>query len=422
MSTDDPVGRTPTPAGTEALSCEVLVVGAGPAGSAVARILARSGLDVLQIDQQPLGRDKVCGDGLIPDALAALGRLGVLEQVMARAARATHVACVGSSGGRVEVPGNLAVLPRRELDRLLCLAAQDAGARFLAPARFEAPWLDATQTVIGAHVTMGNQAVDIRAGWVILATGAVPRALTAAGLCERHTPSCVALRGYVSAPSMVGRIKALDLVWSKAVRPGYGWIFPAPGGCFNVGVGVTDSHVMAGGKGVKRTLNLRTIFDAFVADHAPAAELMREGELLGELKGAPLRCTLEGARWTRPGMLVVGEAAGSTYSFTGEGIGKALETGMLAADAIVAGRARGWSDSQVRETYEQSLRLLKPRFELYERANKINSYPWLTDLLIWRARHSPRLLARMSGVIDETCNPAQLVGLRGLSRLLMEWK
>ena len=57
------------------------------------------------------------------------------------------------------------------------------------------------------------------------------------------------------------------------------------------------------------------------------------------MKGAPLRCTLEGARYTRPGLLVTGEAAGSTYSFTGEGIGKAFETGMLAAEALLAGRA-----------------------------------------------------------------------------------
>jgi len=400
--------------------CEVLIIGAGPAGSACARLLAQAGVDVLQIDQQPQGRDKICGDGLIPDSHAALARLGLLEAVMARAQHASHVGFIGPRGGRIDVPGALAVLPRRELDELLCQAAQDAGARFLAPARFEAPLLDAQQQVIGARVKIGDAIEEIRAGWVILATGAVPKALAAAGLCERHTPSGVALRGYVRAPGMVGRIKALEVSWSRAVRPGYGWIFPAPNDCFNIGVGVTNSHEAKEGKGSKKDANLRAIFDAFVAHYPPAAALMREGELVGELKGAPLRFTLKGARWTRPGLLVTGEAAGSTYSLTGEGIGKAMETGMLAAEAVLAGRTQAWTEAQVRQHYEQGLNALKPKFELYERANRINAHPWLADLLIWRAQRSPRLLQRMSGVLNETSNPGNLVSLKGLSRLFFE--
>lgn len=400
--------------------CGILIIGAGPAGSACARVLAQAGLDVLLVDQQPQGRDKICGDGLIPDSHAALARLGLLEQVMARAQPVQHVACIGPRGGRIEVPGTLAVLPRRELDEMLCQAAQDAGARFLAPARFEAPLEDAQGRVCGARLKLGDQQHEVRADWVILATGAVPKALTAAGLCERHTPSGVALRGYVRAPSMVGRIKAMDVVWHESVRPGYGWIFPAPDGCFNIGVGVTDSHKAVGGKGEKKELNLRAIFDAFVANYPPAAELMREGQLVGELKGAPLRCTLNGARWSRPGLLVTGEAAGSTYSFTGEGIGKAMETGMLAADALLLGRSRSYQDAQVRAAYEESLRALKPKFDLYERANRVNAHPWLVDLLIWRARRSPRLVQRMSGVLNETSNPGNLISLKGFRRLFLE--
>jgi menaquinone-9 beta-reductase len=398
-------------------SCQVLIIGAGPAGSAAARVLALAGVEVLLVDQQPPGRDKVCGDGLIPDAHAALARLGLLDVVMARAQRSSQLGCVGPRGGRVEVPGHLAVLPRRELDLLLLQGAQAAGAQALTPWRFEAPLEDGRGRVVGARLRQGEQFMELRADWVILATGAVPKALIAAGMCERHTPSSVALRGYVRAPGMVGRIKGMEAVWSRAVRPGYGWIFPAPDGCFNIGVGITDSHREQGGKGIKKELNLRAIFDSFVADYAPAAALMREGELVGELKGAPLRCTLEGARWSRPGLLVTGEAAGSTYAFTGEGIGKAMQTGMLAAEAVLAQRQ---DDAAVRERYEQSLRALKPKFELYQRADRVNAMPWLADLLIWRAQRSPRLRQRMSGVLNETSNPGHLVSVKGLTRLFFE--
>jgi menaquinone-9 beta-reductase len=394
----------------EAPACDVLIIGAGPAGSACARLLAQAGRRVLLVDQHPPGRDKVCGDGLIPDAHQALARLGLLDAVMALAQPVSHVGCIGPRGGRIDVPGTLAVLPRRELDALLLQAARDSGARF-EQARFEAP-LEEAGRVVGARLKQGDALVEVRAPWVILATGAVPKALTAAGMCTRHTPSGVALRGYVKAPAMVGRISALEVVWAKAVRPGYGWIFPAPGGHFNIGVGVTDSHKAVGGKDA----NLREIFDAFVRHYPPAAELMAAGELVGDLKGAPLRCTLAGAKWTRPGLIVTGEAAGSTYSFTGEGIGKAMETGMLAADAILAHA----DDTAARAAYEASLAALKPKFDLYERANRVNAHPWLADLLIWRAKKSPRLLKRMSGVLNETSNPGNLVSLRGLTRLFTE--
>lgn len=396
-------------------ACDVLIVGAGPAGSACARVLAQAGVAVLLVDQHPPGRDKTCGDGLIPDAHRALARLGLLDEVMRRAQPVAHVGCVGPRGGRVDVPGTMAVLPRRELDALLLKAACDAGARF-EQARFEAP-LEEDGRVVGARLKRGDEFVEVQARWVVLATGAVPKALTAAGMCERHTPSGVGLRGYVKAPQMVGRIQALEVVWDKAVRPGYGWIFPAPDGHFNIGVGVTNSHADVQGKGRKKDVNLRAIFDAFVAKYEPAAELMRVGELVGELKGAPLRFTLAGARWTRPGLLVAGEAAGSTYSFTGEGIGKALETGMLAADAIVA---HGSDDAATRQAYEAGLTALKPKFKLYEAANRINDHPWLADLVIWRARKSPAVLRRLGGVLNETTNPGNIVSLRGLSRLFFE--
>ena len=130
---------------TPPTSCDVLVIGAGPAGSACAQQLARAGFKVLLVDQHEFPRDKVCGDGLIPDAHTAFGRLGVHQEVMRAAQRATHVACIAPRGGRIDVPGRVAVLPRAELDDILRRAALAAGAQWLAPARFEAPLLDGTR-------------------------------------------------------------------------------------------------------------------------------------------------------------------------------------------------------------------------------------------------------------------------------------
>ncbi|MEO8154542.1 MAG: geranylgeranyl reductase family protein [Rhizobacter sp.] len=405
--------------------CDVLVIGAGPAGSAAATLLAKAGLDVVLIDQRSFPREKVCGDGLIPDAHAALDRLGLLDEVMTRAQAAGHVACIGPRGGRVDVPGRLAVLPRRELDDIICRGAVLAGARMHAPVQFDEPLLNAEGRVCGARVSHAAAATrerrEIHAGWVVLASGAVPQALMAAGVCERQTPNGVALRAYVKNDAMAGRIKALEVVWHRKLRPGYGWIFPCRDGVFNIGVGVVDSHAKgASGRHLMQDVNLRQVFDNFCEFYEPARELMAGGVTQGNLKGAPLRFTLKGARFSRPGLLVTGEAAGSTYSFTGEGIGKALETGMLAAQAVLQGRARSQDDATVRQHYEASLLALKPRFDLYERANQVNAHPWLIDLVIWRASKSARLLKRMTGVLNETSNPGQLFSVKGFTRLFTE--
>lgn len=391
-------------------ACDVLVVGAGPAGSAAAQLLARGGLDVVLIDQHAFPREKTCGDGLIPDAHRALRRLGVWEAVAGEAQPARFVRCIGPRGGHLDVPAAVAVLPRRRLDEIVCRAAVAAGARMFAPLRFLAP-LEDSGAVVGARLRQGAVTRELRARWVVLATGATVQALLAAGMALRQAPSGVALRGYVRHPGMAARLDALEVVWQRALAPGYGWIFPCPGGVFNIGVGTVDQ---AGASAP----NLRRVFDDFTRLHAPARELLAGGTLLGPLKGAPLRCTLGGARLSRPGLLVTGEAAGSTYSFTGEGIGKALETGIHAAEALLAGAAR--DDAAVRADYEARLLALKPRFELYTQANRANRHPWLADLVIWRARRSARLRQRLAGVLDETRNPGDLFTAKGLLRLFTE--
>jgi flavin-dependent dehydrogenase len=304
-----------------------------------------------------------------------------------------------------------------------------------APLRFVAPIREGAAEagrVVGAVLQHGEQKREIRAGWVVLATGAQPQALIATGMCERRTPSGIALRGYIRNAAMAARITSLEVVWHKRLSPGYGWIFPCGGDVFNIGVGVARSH-RAGvdGRHAMHDVNLRDVFAAFKQLYAPAGALVAGGTWHGEpgqeLKGAPLRCSLEGARLESAGLLVTGEAAGSTYAFTGEGIGKAMETGIHAAEAILA-RPGGTADSdadvdaRVRADYAARVAALKPRFALYEEANRANAHPWLIDLLVWSARRSPRRLQRMAGVLEETHIPTDAVTVRGVLRRLFDWR
>jgi geranylgeranyl reductase family protein len=403
--------------------CDVVVVGAGPAGSAAALTLARAGVNVVMVDRHAFPRDKVCGDALIPDALGALSQLGVLPDVLARARQATALSCVSPRGREVQVPGSLAVLPRRQLDLLLCDAARAAGARLLAPATFTG-LLRAGDTpagrVLGVRLDTAQGGRTLHAPWVVLATGAASAPLEAAGACTRSTPSGMALRLYVRHAELGQTLRCPRILWHPRLRHGYGWLFPGPGDVFNLGTGY-----MLDGRGSGRR-NLRQMLDALSEVHPLAARLAREGEVLGPAKGAPLRCTLRGAVPASPGLLVAGEAAGSTYALTGEGIGKALVTGIGAAQALLrTPRALGpgtpspQADAQACADHAAQLRALQPRFDVYETAAIVNRWPWLAELVLWRAARSPRILARMSGVLTETQAP-RLLTVRGLVKLLTE--
>ncbi len=354
---------------------------------------------------------------LVPDSHAALRRLGLHERVMGVALPASVARCVAPSGSAIDVPGELAVLPRRELDALLCRAAVEAGARMVAPARFIAPLLDGGGRVVGAQLGAGGQTREVACRWLVLATGAPPGALLATGLCERRTPSAMALRVYVRHAGLPEAAAALRFVWHRRLRDGYGWVFPGPDGVFNIGVGILDSHPSSGGAAQERhkARNLRLLFDDFLKVDAQAARLMREGERLSELKGAPLRCDLAGARSAAPGVLVSGEAIGATYALTGEGIGKALETGIAAAEAVIEGAD---NDDAVIAAYRVRLDALRPRFAMYRKAASFNRHPLLVSLVVWRALRSPRVLARLADILNERRLPGSLLSWRGFKAMM----
>jgi menaquinone-9 beta-reductase len=395
--------------------CEVLVVGAGPAGSACAQVLSQAGVQTLLIDAADFPRDKTCGDGLIPDAHAAFERLGVYEEVMAQAQNIGCVRCVGPTGRHVDIPGTLAVLPRMALDHILVRAAQRAGAQLATPWRLEALLKDDSGRVSGGRFKSEHLVREVHAQHTILATGASAQALAASQVCDEPAPSGFGLRGYVSNPAMVEKIPHIELFWHPRLALGYGWIFPCGNGVFNVGVGYWP-HRQRNSQ-IVRKKNLHTMLDDFVALHANARELMQTGTVQQAFKGAPLRVSLRGTRWSAPGLLVTGEAAGSTYHFTGEGIGKAMETGMLAAQTLIAARQHGFHDAAVAAHYTQALQQIQPKYDFYETANLVNRYPWLAELVIRKAAHSAPWRQSLSRLLQEEVAARPLTLGRVLRRL-----
>ncbi|MDQ3540016.1 MAG: FAD-dependent monooxygenase, partial [Chloroflexota bacterium] len=242
---------------------DVIIVGAGPAGSAAAVTLARSGRHVLLLDRAAFPRDKPCGDLIGARAMAAARSLGVAEDDLAPYAR-LRGAFVAADAGAVDLAprtrlGRAAlsrtdarVIPRAVFDAAMVRAAERAGAEVRQiTVRGVSPWSDSGREVTGktadGEVTLRSRAVIIAGGY---GCRVAPELTAEPGRAVQPDgpPRGIAMRGYftgVDAPP--GRIAFCLNEW---VLPGYGWVFPLPDGGANVGVGTlteggADEHLRA---------------------------------------------------------------------------------------------------------------------------------------------------------------------------------
>jgi geranylgeranyl reductase family protein len=384
---------------------DVVIAGAGPAGATAASHVARAGHRVLLLDRHGFPRDKVCGDGLIADTLGALERLAALPAVRARAHAVATTCIYSASRHQIEIDGEFLTLKRRELDAIIANRAVADGAVMAT-----ASVADVQPDPAGVTVRLASaDAAPLRARYAVLATGADTLLGRRAGLATSSTPSAVAVRCYVRSTTKVDR---LVISYDRAIVPGYAWIFPLRDDEYNVGCGVFYRQ------GVRGDVNLRTMFERFVATFPAARELMRGATATTPLKGAPLRCGLTGIGAAHvPRVLPIGETVGTTFPFTGEGIGKAMETGELAAEALQ--QALSADDPRQLEAFSTAVKqVLEPKYAGYRAAERWLARPWVTDLLARRAQRSDFLRGALGGILNETIDPRTVFSISGLARSL----
>ncbi len=325
---------------------EVLVVGAGPAGSAAATHLARAGVDVLVLEKGSFPREKVCGDGLTPRGVRQLLRLGVdIGGEGWKRTRGVRAVC----GGREAVvdwpalgryPDFGLTRTRHDFDDLLARHAEAAGARLRTGTRVTGPVTDRTGRIVGVTAAGedGAAPVTYRAPVVIAADGASAR--TAVGVGRHRDPRrpvATAARRYYLSPALAQddylRFWAdLRFPGTRDALPGYGWIFPLADGRVNVGVYALP-HRSHG------PVDLRASFGAWLAD-LPEQWGLDDGSAGSPLRSAALPMGLNRHPQYARGLLLVGDSAGMVSPWSGEGIAQAMESGEIAADTVALALTR----------------------------------------------------------------------------------
>jgi geranylgeranyl reductase family protein len=315
---------------TPTRTTDVVVVGAGPSGSAAATTLARAGVDVLVVDKATFPREKICGDGLTTAALRELDDLGLDPADVPSWIEIDDVLVRSPSGREVTFPlprhGGLygAVARRRELDAALVALAREAGAEVLEGHALKA----ATERLDGIDLEIEGLGT-VRAATVIGADGMWSPLRRALGLADpTYRGEWHAFRQYVTGVS--DRAASELVVWFEPdLLPGYAWSFPLAGGAANVGYGILrgGSYRVSDMGALWRELLARPHIRSFLGPDATAE---------GPHRAWPIPARVDRAVLGAGHALFVGDAATATDPMTGEGIGQALATGRWAAQAILA--------------------------------------------------------------------------------------
>jgi len=352
---------------------DVIVVGAGPTGASAAFHCASAGLDVLLLDKASFPRDKICGDGLTPRAVAELVRMGLPTREQDGWIRNKGLRVIGG-GHRLELPWpEISSYPsyglakaRMSFDHTLVEHARAAGAKVHERTSVTGPVRDErTGRILGVTARpvddAGKRAGDdvvYRAPVVIAADGVSARLATGMGLKKRDDrPMGVAVRTYFRTPRhddpwMESWLELWDGEPGRSnLMPGYGWIFSLGDGTANVGLGSVSSTAAA------TKVDYKALFAAWMKN-APAEWEFTEDNQLAPVRGAALPMGFNRGPLYGNGLMLAGDAAGMVSPFNGEGIAYGLQAGRVAADAIAQGLARGTAAGRERAfaTYQRRMK------------------------------------------------------------------
>jgi geranylgeranyl reductase family protein len=361
-------GKTPA---SETIEADVVIIGAGPAGTAAAAHLGQLGMKkVVLVDKHDFPRDKTCGSGISPKGIEVLKALGVWDDVKGETYRINGLRLITPNGRESWQHAGDAleavVCQRRTLDHLLLKRATSAGVRFL-PHFTADSLLEEGGRIAGVRAKDGR---EVRARFTIVAGG------THCKLGPEGRPRHLiqAIMGWWEGVPF--RPHHVEMIFDDDIKPYYGWLFPENDTRVNIGITYEDTA----GKH-----NARELFTRFL-DKYYKKELVGAKQL-GAWKGHPVAYSYKIEKLSSPGRLVIGEAGLLTHPATAEGIYQGMKSGMLAADALHAIVWSGVSEEAAFARYERDV---KKAFQLSFLGGGLFRHVVKTPVLDWLIAASER--------------------------------
>ncbi len=393
---------------------DILILGAGPAGTSAALFLAKQGIASTIVDKAVFPRDKICGDALSGKVVEVLRKLD--EQLIAEIAadktflgswgvtfvapngNALRVPFTGQPEKRKHAPGFIAT--RLNFDDFLFRKAKNQPL-ITAFENTEIRQFQKTPTGFLATDKTGN---EFHTKLVLACDGAYSVfAKDIAQLATEPQHNCFGLRAYYKNVAGLDGENFIELHFMQQALPGYFWIFPLPDGKANVGIGMRADKQKA------KNINLKKLFEEIIATHPTVSKRFGNAELVDGVKLFGLPLGSKKRKLSGDNFILCGDAAMLIDPFTGEGIGNALMSGMFAAQqAAKCLQQNNFSATFMKQYDEAVYHRLWHELKLSYRLQQLVNFPKLFNLVVNKANRSPQLRTAIMSMFEDLDLRAQL--------------
>ncbi len=389
----------------------IVIIGAGPAGCATSLFLSKHKIHHTIIDKAIFPRDKVCGDALSGKTVYVLNQLDPtiipeFNELKNEFIESWGVKFVAPNGKAIDIPFKSDMskeqLPpgfiakRFDFDNELFKRLDRTFATVIEGA-------EVTQIVKTANGTdvfyeKENSKFEIRNSKLIIGAEG-DRSIVAkkfAGIQKDNDHYCAGIRAYYEGVTGMHEQNFIELHFLPEMLPGYFWIFPLPNGMANVGAGMLSSEVS------KRKVNLKADMLKAIESNPNIKERFKNATLQGKIQGWGLPLGSKKRPVSGEGFLLVGDAGSLIDPFTGEGIGNALYSGMMAANHIAECIKQDKFDADFMKQYDIAFYNRQwDELKLSHTMQKLCKFPWLFNFVVNKAHRNKTLRETISCMFED---------------------
>lgn len=401
---------------------DVIITGAGPAGSTCAMFLARKGVKVLLLDRATFPRDKTCGDAISGKSARVLKELGLDKDLEKKDhAKIYGVVLSSPNGSIVEIP-----IPKQSDGKVrygYCARRmvydnflfENAKKMVDTVEKFNVTdIITENDFVVGVKGTdlNTNEEKEYRAKMVVGADGAhsvIAKKLKVDEVDDSHYVS--AIRAYYKG--VEGMKGMIEIHFVEDLMPGYFWIFPLENGLANVGVGMLFKDMK------KKKVSLKDSMFRAIENNSLFKERFKNAKIEGEVKGWTLPLGSKHRKLTFNGCLLLGDAASLIDPFTGEGVGNAMTSGQIASGVIETALKENNFSEQFLQDYEQKLwTKLDPELKTSYKLQRLGSSKFLLNFIMGKAAKKEKIREVISHTLVEEVPLKNIISTFGLLKLL----
>lgn len=388
---------------------DVLIAGAGPAGSGLAFHLASKGIRVAVVEAGKFPRDKVCGDGVSPVALAELKRMGITATKKFEKANEIKKVGLFIKDEKVSIklskpdhlPFHARIIPRLELDTWIYEAAKKAGAVYIESTRVTGYRISPHAAFV--HLKNGKEEFQLKARILIGADGGnsvVARQMRGGKPSDEF--QLLGLRAYFKGVN--GPKDQVDIYFSEESFPGIFWLFPNGEGGANVGMAMVSKTFP------EKPAHVKVLLQNHIRQNPEIMKRISNGKSTGKIKGWPITFFNPNSHITGNRLLLIGEAAGLINPLSGDGIQYALLSARWASETLES----CFQEDDFSQTALHSFRQKVEKELGYDFAlsnllvqfprNKSFSKTWMTilSILISRAKKDTEYASIIAGIFEGT--------------------